>query len=57
MEDPHLYRMLKTPEADAPDEASELAVKIRDTVVRELSLKESRELGQLLEKARLEVGY
>ncbi|MFC1693175.1 hypothetical protein ACFL1R_06695 [Candidatus Latescibacterota bacterium] len=57
MEDPHLYLMLKKPEAHAPDKASELAVRIRDTVVQESSLKESRELGQLVEKARLEVGY
>jgi len=57
MEDPYLYRMLKKPEEDVPEGASELAVKIRDTVVRESSLKESRELGQLIEKARLEVGY
>ena len=57
MDDPHLYLMLKKPEAHAPDNASELAVRIRDIVVRESSLKESRELGQLLEKARLEIGY
>jgi len=57
MEDPHLYLMLTKPEADVPDGASALAVKIRDTVVRELSPEESRELGQLIEKARIEVGY
>ena len=57
MEDPHLYRMLQRPEALIPDNASELAVRIRDAVVRESSLQEARELGRLIEMARFEVGY
>ena len=57
MKDPHLYRMLKTPEADAPDKASDIAIKMRDTVVRELSPEGARKLGLLIEKARREVGY
>ena len=35
--------------------ASDISVKIRDSVVRESSLKNAQELGELVEKARLEV--
>ena len=56
MDDPHIYRMLKEPEAPVPEGASELAVKIRDTVVKETSPQAARELGQLIEKAWIEVG-
>ena len=56
MEDPYIYRMLKESESPAPEDASELAVRIRDTVVRETSTREARELGQLIEKAWIEVG-
>ena len=57
MEDPHLYSMLKEPGTHAPAGASELAVKIRDAIVRESSAKEAREFGLMLERARLDVGY
>lgn len=57
MEDPHLYLMLKEPEAHVPDGASEIAIRIKDAVVQESSLIEARELGQLIQKARIEVGY
>ncbi len=56
MEDPYIYRMLKNPEAPVPEGASEIAVRIRDTVVRETSPGEARELGQLIENAWREVG-
>ena len=55
MEDPHLYLMLKEPDTSVMEGASELAVKMRDTIVRESSLIEALELGQLIEKARLNV--
>jgi len=53
IEDPHLYLMLKEPDTPAPEGASELAVKMRDTVVRESSVEKAQELGELIEKARL----
>jgi len=56
MEEPHLYSMLKEPEAPAPEGASELAIRMRDAVVQETSPDKARELGQLIEKARIEVG-
>lgn len=55
MNDPHLYLMLKEPLLPAPDGASDLSIKIRDSVVRESSFKTAQELGELVENARLEV--
>ena len=55
MNDPHLHLMLKEPQSPAPEGASHLTVKIRDSVVRESSLKTAQELGELVEKARFEV--
>lgn len=55
MDDPHLYLMLKNPQLPAPKGASDIAVKIRDAVVRESSFKTAQELGELVEKARFEV--
>ena len=57
MEDPHLHHMLSHPEAPAPEGASEVAKRVRNTVVRESSREEARKLGQLIGKARLGVGY
>lgn len=57
MKDPHLYLLLKEPQASVPVGISELAVRIRDVVVQKSSLEESRELGKLIENARIEVGY
>lgn len=56
MEDPYIYRMLREPETPVPEGASELAVRMRDAVVQETSPREARELGQLIEKAWIEVG-
>jgi hypothetical protein len=56
MEDPHLYEMLQNPEAAPPENASEIAVKMKNAVVRESSIQDARELGRLIEKARHEVG-
>lgn len=55
IEDPHLYLMLKEPDTPAPEGASELAVNMRDTVVRKFSSEKARELGQLIETARLQM--
>ncbi|MBT4482403.1 MAG: hypothetical protein HOC71_01840 [Candidatus Latescibacteria bacterium] len=55
MDDPHLYIMLKEPQSPVPEGASDIAVKIRDSVVRESSIKTAQELGELVEKARYEV--
>ena len=54
-EDPHLYRMLQEPDTPAPEGASALAVKMRETIVLESSRKGAQELGKLVEKARLQV--
>ena len=55
MDDPHLYIMLKTPQSPVPEGASDIAIKIRDSIVRESSIKTAQELGELVEKARYEV--
>jgi len=57
MEDPHFYRMLQRPEASAPDEASEVAVRMKNAVLKNTSPEETIKLGQLIEMARMEVEY
>ena len=57
MRDPHFYLMLQDSDAPPPKGASELVVKMKDTVVRESSLKKAQEFGLLIEKARFEVEY
>ncbi len=54
MEDPHLVDMLKRPDLAVPDEASDIAVRMRETILTETSPMETRKLGVLIEKARNE---
>lgn len=52
MEDPNLYIMLQNPDDTPQEGASEVAVKIRKTILKESSPKKARELGRLIENAR-----
>jgi hypothetical protein len=57
MEDAHLYHMLQNPNDLPPKDKSKLAVKMRDAVISESSPDDARELGKLVEQARIEAGY
>jgi hypothetical protein len=57
MEDPNLYQMLLNPYSIPPGDASVLAVKMRDAVIGESSPEAARELGTLIERARIETGF
>ena len=57
MEDSRLYPLLKNPYGLPSKDTSELAIKIRDAVITESSPETARELGALIERARIEAGY
>jgi hypothetical protein len=57
MEDSHLYGMLQNPYELPPEDTSDLALKMRDTIISESSPDIARELGKLIERARIAVGF
>ena len=57
MEDTHLFYILQNPYGLPPEDTSDIAVKMRDAIISESTPEEARELGKLIEQARIEVGY
>ena len=57
IEEPYIYLSLKNPEVPVPEGTIELTISMKNAIVRGSSLKEAQELGLLIEKARIEMGY